>query len=108
MDSRREPRFSANQPVTVTMHGDSERTVEATVVNFSGRGLRVLLEAPLEPGAAVKIKSDDTLILGDVVYCQPSGGGFAAGLELQHAVYNLGELARLSQALMGECARRSR
>lgn len=54
--------------------------------NVSTRGLRLVVEAQLEPGKAIEIRSpeDGFEWRGRVVYCEPLvGGKFAVGIEMQ-------------------------
>ena len=102
MDNRRESRFRADEPVRVTVLDGSERHIAGTVADFSGRGLGVRLQERVMPGTALKIECDDSLLLGDVVYCEPRQGGYAAGVKLQHALYHVSDLARMSAAILGK------
>lgn len=101
MDSRAEPRFPADTKVKVTLLQGGPAGVSGQVVNMSGRGLKLFVGRPLPAGAAVKVEANDTLLLGEIVYCRAEAGGFAVGLQLKHALFHLRELARLSAELMG-------
>jgi len=83
--------------------------IQATVTNLSGRGMRILLERPLELDLPVRIDfqmdSEDTLLLGEVVYCIPEGNSYAIGLELHHSISHLSSLHNLIQHLLGEDTR---
>ena len=48
----------------------------------------------------MKLESGHILLLGEVRYCRPEADGFAIGLDLEHALYNTEELARLAQRLL--------
>jgi hypothetical protein len=88
MDYRNELRFDANQPVRVTNLGIPGEPVAGKIVNFSARGLRLLLMDEIAVGAVIKVEWGRTLLLGQVVYCEPEGKDFAAGMELEEAVYD--------------------
>jgi len=88
MDSRQEPRFAADQPVTVTNLGAACSSVAATIVNFSARGLRLCLCEELPVGSLVKVEWGTTLLLGQIIYCKPEGEAYSAGMELEEAVYD--------------------
>ena len=64
--------------------------------------MRLLLEGPVHPGAAVRIDVDGTVLLGEVCYCVPENGMHAVGVHLKHAITLSDELARLMQGLLGE------
>ncbi len=103
MERRAEPRVPANQDALVTLLLDAgSPQFQARIQDISGTGMRLLLPQPVSPGALLKIEWDDALLLGEVCYCQPAEGGHAAGLELQHALLQTGELARLSRRLLSE------
>jgi len=93
MNQRREPRVQVDQPVEVTVFGLPDVQVRGEIRNVSGRGLGLELKQRLDPGAALKISLEDAFLLGEVIYCHPRGEGWYAGVELEHALYGLFELA---------------
>jgi hypothetical protein len=103
MDHRAEPRYDLNQPVTITVLGVQEIRMSGRMANVSGRGMQLLTEAPLPYNSAVKVDWDDLLVLGEVIYSeQKNPGAFVSGLQLQEALTNLQELAKLCDVLSGE------
>jgi hypothetical protein len=102
MDSRQEPRFEADQEVAVTLLGDVETVFSAKVINFSGRGMCLLSNQAIPSGSALKIELPDTMLLGEVIYSRPQGGGHQAGIELEHALYRTRDLAVLAERLRGD------
>ena len=50
---------------------------------------------PVSVGTAVKIEADDSILLGEALYCRDDGGTFFVGVELEHALYGLVELGRI-------------
>ena len=57
---------------------------------------------PLLVGKALKISLEDSLLLGEVIYCRPQNGGWYAGIELEHALIGLAELAKALQPFAEE------
>jgi hypothetical protein len=104
MDQRREPRFRADQPVTVTVLTDPRRQVAGRVRNASGRGLGVLTAARVEPGAALQIEIDDAVVLGEAIYCRSEQDGYYIGVELDQVLVGLTELGRNLAAFTGNLA----
>ncbi len=96
MELRSQPRLETDEPVQVTVLGESETKFLGRITNYSSRGLGLLADRPAPQGAAVKVEWGDTLLLGEVCYCHPEGEGFAIGLDVEHALYHTEELARLS------------
>ena len=74
----------------------------AVAVEVSARGLQIVLDRPIPVGAAVKLESDDTLMLGKVCYCRPESNGFVAGLRLDQVLKKLSQLETLDRVLFGE------
>jgi hypothetical protein len=62
--------------------------------------MRVLVDRPLKESMAVKVEAEDMLMLGEVCYSIPSETGFEVGLQLEHSLVGLQELARLNQQLL--------
>jgi PilZ domain len=102
MEFRSEPRLPANEPVRVTVLNEPETQFLGHLINRSDRGVGIHADQPVPYGAAVKLEWDNTLLLGEVCYCRPQEGGFAIGLEVEHALFNTLELARLSKRLLEE------
>jgi hypothetical protein len=104
MDLRSQLRLEADEPVHVTVLGESETKLLGCITNYSAHGMGLVIDSPVSIGAAVKVEWSNTLLLGEVCYCQPAGEGFAIGLQLEHALYNTAELARLAKRLLDEAA----
>jgi hypothetical protein len=83
MEHRRESRLTANTPVMVTLQGMlGDPQMSGDVLDMAGSGLRVRTAMPVPSGARVKIETDQTMMIGEVVRCEPLGGGYALGLAL--------------------------
>lgn len=93
MNQRREPRFQTDQSVQLTIFGDPDIQVPATVRNVSGRGLGLEVPHRVEVGSALKVVVDDAILLGEVIYCRPQGNTWYTGIELEQALCGLAELA---------------
>jgi hypothetical protein len=89
-----------------TEGAEAYEQIQATVTNLSGRGMRIVLGRPLKLDTPVRVDfrmdADDTLLLGEVVYCIPEGDSYAIGLELRHSISHLSSLRNLIQQLLGE------
>jgi PilZ domain len=95
MDQRREPRFTTNQPVSLTVLGPREIRISGTVRNVSGRGLGLELPVEISPGAALKIELQDEIVLAEAVFCRKDGAGYFAGIALEQVLSGLAELGRV-------------
>jgi len=94
MNERRRPRFEANQSVWVTLFGEPDIRLPARIRNVSERGIGLELHGPVATGTALKFEIDDSLILGEVIYCREDEGSFYVGVELEQALCGLGALAK--------------
>ena len=102
MDQRREPRFVADQPVVVTVLGDLEMQQAGTIKNASGRGLLIEIPNAVPPGAALKIEFDDSILLGEAVYCKGENGSHTLGVELDQVLCGLTELGKRLEEFAAE------
>jgi PilZ domain len=104
MDQRREPRFEADQPVVVTVLTDPEVRMDAQVKNASGRGLGLITAGPVKPGDAVRIEIEDSMVLGEAIYCRRDNEGHFIGVELDQVLVGLTELGRILEGFSPEFA----
>jgi PilZ domain len=100
MNQRRELRIETEQSVWVTIFGEPDIHVRACIKNVSARGVGLQLQDPVAVGAALKITLDDALLLGEVIYCRDDEASFYVGVELEHSLCGLRDLA----AALGSCA----
>ena len=100
MNQRREPRFETGRSIWVTFFGEPDISLTARIKNVSARGIGLQLRGPIAIGAALKIELDDTLLLGEVIYCREDEDSHYVGVEIEQALYGL---AGLAQAL-GTCS----
>jgi hypothetical protein len=98
MKQRREPRFQADQSVWITLFGEPDIRLPAHIKNVSLRGIGIELQGPVAIGAALKIEFDDSLVLGEVIYCRQDEDSFYVVLELEQVLCGLAELARALDA----------
>lgn len=75
-----------------------------SIRNVSGRGLGVVTEARVDPGAALRIEMEDSVVLGEAIYCRSDGEGHFVGVELDQMLVGLTELGRNLAALTGNMA----
>jgi hypothetical protein len=93
-------------PITVTVLGSGATTsMSGTVLDLSGRGLRLAVPYPIPFGAAVKIETEELLMLAEVCRCSVLPSGYEAGLMVSEMLTGLSELRRLNEALLDERTR---
>jgi len=105
MNQRREPRFEVEQEIPITIFGEPDIRLPARIRNFSPRGIGLEMKGPVAAGSALKLELDDTLLLGEVIYCRDDGDSFYVGVELEHALYCLAELADALGSFTGSVVR---
>ena len=98
MNQRREPRFQIDQFLWITVFGEPDVRLPARIKNISPRGIGLELEGPVTAGSALKFELDDSLLLGEVIYCRDDGDSFYLGVQLEHMLCGLGDLAQAIEA----------
>ena len=103
MNQRRDPRFEVNQSVWITLFGEPDIRLPACIKNVSVRGIGLELQGPVAIGTALKFEVDDSLILGEVIYCRQveascDEASYYVGVELDQALRGLGNLAEALRA----------
>ena len=98
MNQRREPRFTVEQEIRITIFGKPDIQLPARIRNLSPRGMGLEMQEPVAAGSALKFEVDDMLLLGEVIYCRDDGGSFYVGVELEQVLYGLKELAATLQS----------
>jgi len=102
MELRSQLRSEIDEPVHVTVLGESETRFLGRITDYSSHGMGLTAEQTAPLGSALKVEWRDTLLLGEVRYCQPKGEGYAIGLDVEHALYHTAELARLARRILDE------
>jgi hypothetical protein len=97
MEHRREGRIPIEQPIVLTLLGEPEIRLAASVKNASPRGIGVVIAAPVNPGAAVKIEIGDSIFLGEATHCRTTEDGYFVGIELTEVLTGLAALSKLAQ-----------
>jgi hypothetical protein len=103
MEQRREHRVTIEQIVNVTVLGDPETRLTATVSNASLRGLGLIAAESVASGAAMKIEIGDSIFLGETMYCKTmEDGRYFLGIELTEVLSGLAALSRMADNFAAE------
>lgn len=94
MEQRAEVRFAIDQPVAVVVLNGEEIRETARVRNVSAAGLQLVSDRLIPAGSAIKIELDNSLALGEVMYCVNEGDHSVLGVRLEHVLNGLAELQR--------------
>lgn len=83
-----------------TSLNDKELSQSCPVLGLDGNTMQLKLSKPVGIGSPVKIKTGDTLSLGEVSHCRPEDGGYVVWVDVMQALHDVTELTRLAQALL--------
>ena len=105
MDRRKEPRFLAKQPVTLTLLNidpKEEKVFDAALLNISGRGMSLETSLSFEINSAIRVDIAQQVFLGEVCHCQPAENGtYLLGLYCKETMKDK-DLYQMYRALMDE------
>lgn len=105
MDRRREPRVEANQPVFISvleLLPHLSARLEGRAIDLSGRGMRIALGTHIPPGSALKIEMGDSILLGEISYCNPKDNAYVAGVQLDQILRDSASSLRESATTSGD------
>jgi len=77
-------RYSVNDQIALEMLDGERLRTQALLKNYSAKGLCIFLDQAVPVGSPVSLRTGQVLMLGEVVWCQPTGEGYEAGIELEH------------------------
>ena len=101
-ERRRQPRISLSHRASVTDLTHQVCLDPSEILDFSGRGMALLVSKPAPVNSAIRIDWDDALLLGYVCYHEPQGDRFRMGLQLNQALSGTRDIAQLLQQLQHE------
>jgi hypothetical protein len=96
-DQRQAPRVPLDHTALVSVAGAPDQVLHGEIRNLSEGGTQVWLEQPMPPSTLVKIEYNDSLLLGEVVYCQQEQSGWLVGVQIEHGLFELTALATAMQ-----------
>jgi hypothetical protein len=102
LERRQEPRVAAKERVVVTELGPHGEPHVGLIVEASGKSLTLKLVSAIAHGTPVQVETENMLMLGEVVRCEPADDGFRLALALRHSLHNLQALEKLNRTLMGK------
>ena len=97
LDQRQAPRLQLDQAALVSAVGTSNPVLHGEMRNLSEGGTQIRLDQPLPPSTLVRIEYNDSLLLGEVVYCQQEQSGWLVGVKIEHGLFELTALAAAMQ-----------
>lgn len=94
-DRRHEPRLQTALSASVFQLTGSLETLSTTVLEISGRGMKLRLASALPLETPISIEMEPDLILGEVRYCiRERDGSYSVGVEVDQILKNVREVAR--------------
>ena len=84
---RRESRFKPNQSATVKVLGKATGLppgpiMQACILDYSGSGMRLRCKLPVPCGAQIAVDANSTLVLANVVRCEPAKNDYELGVQV--------------------------
>jgi hypothetical protein len=87
MNRRNRTRFKTDLTVTVSCLDSRGESCKARLADLSVHGLRLILKEKLPAASWVKVEWGTAIFTGELIYCQPHGSEFLAGLKVEDPVY---------------------
>ncbi len=100
MNKRSRVRFISDIPVKVTSLTPPGPPIKGRLANLSAHGLSVIVTRELPPASTIKVEWGEYEFIGELIYCQPHGKEFMAGLTVEAPVYDTKKPAAASKSLM--------
>ena len=94
-EQRNERREQLDVSAKLTLIGPSRQVLYGEIRNISQGGTQISLSQPVPSFTLVKIEYSDSLLLGEVVYCQRDQSGWLAGVRVEHGLFGLEALAEV-------------
>lgn len=76
---------------------NSRDAFDAELLSLDQPLMELLTDRKVEPGAALRIDTDDALWLGEAEECAAADGGFIVRVRLRHVLRDFETLARLAE-----------
>ena len=87
MNRRNRTRFKTDLTVTVSRLDKRSGSCKARLADLSVHGLSLILKEKLPTATLVRVEWGSATFIGELVYCQPHGNEFLAGLKVEDPVY---------------------
>jgi len=87
MNRRNRLRFSTDMIAKVTCLEDQGTSMDGRLANLSAHGLSLIIPRELPTGTAVKVQWGNTDFVGQLLYCEPYGNEYRAGLQVDDPIY---------------------
>ena len=94
-EQRNERREQLYVSAKLTLIGSSRQVLYGEIRNISQGGTQISLSQPVPSFTLVKIEYNDSLLLGEVVYCQRDQSGWLVGVRVEHGLVGLEALAEV-------------
>jgi hypothetical protein len=100
-------RFSIqpHQSVQVTLLAGPCPAVGGHVLSLIGIDMELLLDQPVATGTAVRVDTQNWMMLGAVLYCAGERARYKIRVRLEHALPGLRDLADRNRSFFGRAAR---
>lgn len=90
------------QSAELTLLGKKTARLNGWIVSHRGGAIELTVPADVPAGTVLQVICGESMFLGEVRCCRPDGDTFTVGVEVEHALYNTSQLARLAARVLGE------
>jgi hypothetical protein len=103
VERRKEVRTATRETVLVTfLSRPGNPTAFGSMIDLSGRGMRLVLDEPVASDTPLRIDAGDRLYLGEVAYCRQTESGWNVGVEIEQSFQDTRQLEMLRRSLQCE------
>jgi hypothetical protein len=88
MNRRNRLRFSTDMIATITGIDEPGISMKGRLANLSAHGISLILPGELPSGITVNVEWGGSQVRGRLVYCQPHGKEYRAGLQVEDPIYD--------------------
>ncbi|SRR5579884_1723331 len=83
-ERRSEPRYLTDRLTIVNVTGGAKpERILCRIVDYSGGGMKIRTQRPLEPGTEIRVTLRELFAIGNVRYSIPAADGFDHGIKVE-------------------------
>jgi hypothetical protein len=102
MEQRQNSRFPVHVEVRYTILGLEPKQLNGYACDVSERGLRLVTDVELKPGAFLRIEMEDAAMFAEVKYTTPWMDMHVSGVYVEEVLLGTSELSKLILATMSQ------
>lgn len=88
MNRRDRLRFSTDMVAVITGVDEPGVSMKGRLANLSAHGVSLIIPSDIPLGITVKVEWGESLVQGSLIYCQPYGKEYRAGVQVEDPIYD--------------------